>query len=186
MTSSGGDGVGGVLARWTELVPPPDPPPDPVDWDAVHHRLGTAVPHDYRAYIDTYGLGCINDLYWVLHPHGAPDRLDLADQWAAARDPAAGRRLLTPPPYPLGQLPGGLLPCAVDEDAGILYWHTDPPDPDQWTVVYRDEDGDSWLPYRLTLVPFLHAVFTGGLPELGYQDAGYLTPTIRFDPNPFA
>ena len=27
---------------------------------------------------------------------------------------------------------------------------------------------------------------SGGLPELGYAAAGYVTPTPRFDPNPFA
>jgi hypothetical protein len=173
-----------AVTRWTHLVAPPHPPPDPVDWEAVHRRLGTPLPSDYRSYIDTYGLGRINDLYWVLHPHGRPDRLDLADQWAAARDPANQQNLLTPPPHSLGQLPGGLLPC-VDEDAGILYWHTDPPDPDRWTVVYRDEDGGSWLPYPLGLLPFLLAVFTGDLPELGYEAAGYLGPPIRFDRYPF-
>lgn len=167
------------LARWLELVPPPSPPPAPVDWSA----LGP-LPRDYRGYIDTYGLGCVNGLFWVLHPDGAPDRLNLAAQWAAARDPATARNLLTPPPYPLG-VPGGLLPCAVDEDAGILYWHAAGPDPDGWTVVYRDEDGDSWLPYPLSLVGFLLAVFTGGLPELGYAEAGYVSGPIRFERDPF-
>jgi hypothetical protein len=169
-----------AFMRWRELVPPPRPP-EPVDWSAVHDRLGTALPGDYRAYIDTYGLGCVNELYWVLHPLGSPDRLNLIDQWAM-REPGP---LRTPPPYPLGLVPGGLVPCAVDEDAGVLYWHISSPDPEQWTVVYRDEDGDAWRPHDLGLVPFLHAVFTGGLPELGYEPAGYLTQPIHFDPQPF-
>ena len=168
-----------MLAELVALVPPPDRPPVPVDWAGVERRLGTALPRDYRAYVDTYGPGCLGDLFWVLHPAGTPDRLDLAAQWAAAREPAA---LLTPPPHPLGVLPGGLLPCAVDEDAGILYWHAADADPDGWTVVYRDEDGDSWLPYRLALVPFLVAVLSGDLPDLGYADAGYLDAAPRFDP----
>lgn len=173
------------LARWVSLIPP-DQAPAPVDWAAVHDRLGTALPRDYRGYVDTYGLGCVNGLFWVLHPDAGPERLDLAGQWAAARDPAAARNLLSPPPYPLGQLPGGLLPCAVDEDAGILYWHAATADPDGWTVVYRDEDGDSWLPYPLSLVGFLLAVFTGGLPELGYAKAGYVSGTVRFERDPYA
>lgn len=152
-----------ALTGWTALVPPPAPPA-PVEWDGVQRALGTLLPRDYRAYVNTYGLGCVGDLYWVLHPYGTPDRLNLGAQWAAARAP---QPLLTPPPYELGT---ALLPCAVDEDAGILYWHAAGPDPDAWTVVYRDEDGDSWLPYPLGLVPFLHALFTGRLPELGYPD----------------
>lgn len=160
----------GSLADWAALVPPPDRAPTPVDWAAQPGPL----PRDYRAYIDTYGLGSVNQLFWVLHPDGVPDRLNLAAQWAAAGDPAVP--LLTPPP------PGRLLPCAIDEDGGILHWQADDPDPDRWTVVYRDEDGDSWLPYGLGLVAFLHAVFTGALPELGYGEAGFLDPPIRFVP----
>lgn len=167
--------------RWTELVPPPAQAPAPVDWAAVQGALGTGLPADYRAYVDTYGLGCVNELFWVLHPHGTPDRLNLADQWVASREPVP---LLTPPPQPLGRVPG-LLPCAVDEDGGVLHWHADQPDPDRWTVVYRDEDGGAWLPYPLGLVDFLLAIVTGGLPELGYAEAGFVTPNPRFDANPF-
>lgn len=165
----------------TGLVPPPSPAPPPPDWNAVHRRLGTALPSDYRDFIDAYGPGCIGGLFWVLHPDGVPDRLNLGAQWAAARSP---QPLLTPPPYPPGVVAGGLLPCAVDEDAGILYWHAREADPDRWTVVYRDEDGDSWLPHPLGLVEFLLAVVDGRLPELGYQDAGYLTPPVRFEATP--
>ncbi|MEV6492853.1 hypothetical protein AB0M20_30160, partial [Actinoplanes sp. NPDC051633] len=110
----------------------------------------------------------------------------LGDQWIAAREAARYEPLLTSPPYPLGQRAGGLLPCAIDEDGGILYWHADGPDPDRWTVVYRDEDGGAWVAFRITLVPFLYAVFSGGLPELGYEEAGYLTRPVRFDRNPFS
>jgi hypothetical protein len=157
------------LAAWTALVPPPDPAPPPVDWAAVHAALGTALPADYRGYVDTYGLGCVGDLFWVLHPHGHPDRLDLAAQWAAPPGP-----LLTPPPGPVR-------PCAVDEDAGILYWDVRRPDPDAWTVVYRDEDGDRWVPYELGLTGFLLGVFTRTL-DLGYAEAGYLDGPPAFEP----
>jgi hypothetical protein len=153
----------------TALVPPPERPPPPVDWAAVQARLGTALPADYRDYVDTYGLGCVGGLYWVLHPDGRPDRLNLGAQWAAEPGP-----LLTPPP-------GRLLPCAVDEDAGVLHWDPAHPDPDRWTVVYRDEDGDSWLAYDLGLVDFLRAVLTGAL-DLGYAAAGYRTDTPAFVP----
>jgi hypothetical protein len=167
-----------ALDDWIALVPPPARPVA-VDWPAVERRLGTRLPADYRGYVDTYGLGSVGDLFWVLHPYGRPDRLNLADQWAAEPGP-----LLTPPPYPVGQVPGGLLPCAVDEDAGVLHWHAAGPDPDRWTVVYRDEDGDRWYPFDLGLVAFLHAVFTGGLPGLGYAEAGYLSGPVRFEPLP--
>lgn len=169
--------------RWTALVAPPLPPPAPVDWAALHRDLGTELPRDYRAYVDTYGLGCVGRLYWVLHPYGTPDQLDLGRSWAWAREP---QPLETPPPLPLGRVPGGLLPCAVDEDAGVLYWDARPSDPDRWTVVSRDEDGGSWMPFPLGLVEFLLAVFTGGLPELHHAEAGFLAGVPRFEHDPFA
>lgn len=144
----------------------------------MHAHLGTSLPDDYRGYLDAYGLGCINGLYWATHPHAQVDRLNLLTQWAV-RDPGP---LLTPPPHPLGLVPGGLVPCAVDEDGGVLYWHANSPDPNRWTVVYRDEDGDAWRPYGLGLVAFLYEVFTDALPELGYAAAGYLTRPLSFDP----
>ena len=85
---------------------------------------------------------------------------------------------------PAGEVRGGLVPRAVDEDGGVLYWHTSSSDPGQWTVVYRDEDGDAWRPYGVGLIAFLHEVFTGALPELGYAAADYLTRPVRFDPRP--
>ena len=175
-----------ALILWSNLVPPPDPRPQAVDWEAVHLRLGTVLPRDYRGYVDLYGIGCVNELYWVLHPDGVPGRLNLFAQLTATRDLAAEDVLLTPPPVPLGLLPGGLLPCAVDEDAGVLYWHADASDPDLWTVVYRDEDGGDWMRFSAGLVAFLYAVFTGGLPDLGYGEAGYLGSPVRFESNPFA
>ncbi|MEV6490621.1 hypothetical protein AB0M20_18615, partial [Actinoplanes sp. NPDC051633] len=61
-----------ALARLIDLVPPPSPGPAPVDWDAVDRQVASPLPSDYRAYVSRYGLGCINGLYWVLHPHGTP------------------------------------------------------------------------------------------------------------------
>lgn len=174
------------LAAWHALVSAPTDPPPTVVWAVVQDRAGTALPRDYCHYIDCFGLGCVNEVFWVLHPDGHPDRLNLFDQWAACADPAATSRLLTPPPHALGRIAGGLLPCAVDEDAGILYWYTAAADPDDWTVVYRDEDGGAWLHYSVGLVAFLHTVFTGGFPELGYQEAGFIGRTTTFERDPFA
>lgn len=173
------DGTG----RWWPAAP--TSPPPRVDWGEVQDRAGTGLPADYRDHVDRYGPGCVNELFWVLHPAGTPDLLNLFDQWRAATDPSAADRLQAPPPRPLGR-PGGLLPCAVDEDCGVLYWDTAAPRPDDWTVVHRDEDGGQWLPHPLGLVAFLRAVLAGRLPGLGFEDAGFVTPTATFRSVPVA
>lgn len=168
-----------TFTRWRSLVPPP-PPPAAVPWPAVEAACGTALPSDYRDYVDTYGVGVVGDLYWVLHPLGPPNP-HLRAAWVEERRPEAARTFRTPPPYPLGDVAGGLLPCALDEDAGVLYWHASHHDPDRWTMVLRDEDADSWISLPMRLVEYLLALFERRLPQVGFDAAGYTDaqPTFR-------
>jgi hypothetical protein len=36
------------------LVPPRDPPPPPVDWEAAQATLGVDYPADYKALVEAY------------------------------------------------------------------------------------------------------------------------------------
>lgn len=163
-----------AVARWAAMVAPPSAGPVAVSWPDVEARLGTRLPSDYRWLVDVYGAGVVGDVYWVLHPLG-PTGIDLERTWRWERSPEASRHFRLPPPHPIGPLDGGLLPCALDEDAGVLYWHAATADPDRWTVVLRDEDADTWTALPLTLVEFLVELFAGRLPQLGFDTAGPTT-----------
>src|SRR5579885_1277192 len=62
------------------LAPPPEHPVDagsPDRWDGVERVLGTALPGDYKRFINVYGTGDFNDLFYVYNPFSGVDRRNL-------------------------------------------------------------------------------------------------------------
>lgn len=186
-----------AFQEWSELVSAPyqaERRGSEVDWSA----LPMALPPDYRAYIDRYGLGWVNRLFVVLSPAADKPHLEL---FASAREHARAideilaeldgnsedwrRPLVNDPPYPLGVGPDRLMMCAVTETQDVLYWHTVGDDPAAWPLYFRDDDGTVWDRYELSLVGFLLAVFRGEIDPRGWDEAGYLDPPV-FDPAPFS
>lgn len=161
----------------------------PVDWDAFEASLGLRLPADYKAYIDEYGVGIINRLFAVRHPttaEGWANILEAPEQWEGPDAEQEYLELhLTAPPLPLGIGRNRLMLCA-DSDGTQIYWDTTDDDPDAWSVVVGDNDGDTWLALDLTLVETLLRLFTGRLPELGFDKAGYVTGEVRIQRNPYA
>lgn len=99
------------LAALTALVPPPEHPTlGEHSWEWLFVRLGTRLPADFVALMDTYGSG--TRLY-----------RDKRDTW--------------PDHYPLPVWPetGGILPFAWTIDADWLAWLTIG-DPDDWPVIH--------------------------------------------------
>ncbi|GIE78128.1 hypothetical protein Aph02nite_40780 [Actinoplanes philippinensis] len=184
-----GDGTA-AFVQWRQAVTSADPNTEPpVDWAAVESSVGLRLPADYKAYIDEYGIGFVNRLFAVRHPTTAEGRFNLLrapEQWEG---PDAEEEYLethlTAPPLPLGIGRNRLMLCADSDDTQI-YWDTSNDDPDAWSVVVGDDDGDTWQAVDLTLVETLLQLFTGRLPELGFDRAGYVTGEIHIQRNPFA
>jgi hypothetical protein len=174
-----------ALARWRDLVAPPAQPTEqPVDWAAFEESIGLRLPGDYKGYIDTYGTGCVNDLFWVRHPTTTRNGLGLIGANAGAEDDDVSN-LLLPPPHRLGFGHDRLVLCADSENNDQLFWHTDGDDPDRWGTVLGDSAGQAWDPYDMTMMEFLLALFTNEL-DLGFAEAGYVRDTIEFNPDPYA
>jgi hypothetical protein len=175
--------------RWRALVAPPDPGqrlgPPTVDWAQVHADLGLRLPTDYRAYIETYGIGWINRLVWVAHPTTGAAPLNLARNAREQDDPEVYESLETAPPHPLGIGPDRLFFCAGTETQDALYWYVNGEDPDRWPIVHRDQEGYRWQQYDTPLTGFLTDLFTGQVTPSDYAAAGYLTQPVEFDPNPW-
>ena len=152
---------------------------------AFESSIGLRLPSDYKAYIDEYGVGCINECFWVRHPtaaKGAFNLLRAPEEYDGPQDDEEFLSThLTVPPLPLGVGRDRLMLCA-DSDGGEfqLYWQTTDDDPDRWPVVLGNDDGDGWDLYDLTMVEFLLALFTHQLPELAsWAEAGYVTDEIE-------
>lgn len=127
-----------ALAALTALVPPPDAPlTGDRSWDWSFAKLGTRLPTEYIALMDTYGSGEWLDWLYFPHPRLTGERHLLHTvRWIthAHRD----RRHLFPDSYsyPVWPEPGGFLFFARTINADWLAWDTEG-DPDDWPVVHH-------------------------------------------------
>ena len=173
-----GDGMA-AFERWRQTVTSADANTEaPVDWEAFESSIGLRLPTDYKAYLDVYGVGCVNDLLCVRHPTVEKGAYNLL------RAPTGeNRHLLSSSPLRLGIGRDRLMLCA-DGEGNQLYWNTSDTDPDKWPVVLGDDSGRAWLAYDLTMVEFLLALFTGRLPDLGFAEAGFVDDEIVIECRP--
>src|SRR5690349_8149555 len=104
------------IAKLVTLLPPPVHPRDigsSQQWLAVEAQLQSALPADYKAYIDTYGTGVIG---YLVRPHNPFAAAPLFDLFAQIEAITHTRRSYAASfgadwcPYPLYPEPEGLLP----------------------------------------------------------------------------
>jgi hypothetical protein len=144
------------------MPPPPEPKEASGDWQAVESSLGTALPDDYRRFIDAYGTGQIDAFLGVLNPFSAGPYYNLLSAGRAHLDglrelrEASGRFL----PFPLFPEPGGLLPIAITDNGDTIHWLTNGA-PDAWTIVVQDPRAPDCEAYDMPFTAFL-AAWIGG------------------------
>jgi hypothetical protein len=150
-----------VLARLAGLIPPP-PSVDPIDWEGVEERFGTALPADFKAFCDRWGPGNIEgsgplriladggDVRWIL-------------EWLAdsMEDGFTERAPLFPEA-------GGLLPWGNTESRWWLTWRT-AGEPGEWSVAVIPAryaaDGDPVLDTGRPFTRWLMGALDGTLEE---------------------
>jgi hypothetical protein len=141
------------LDELTSLVPPPDAPAPPVDWDAAHAELGVELPADYRALVERYGAGAIAGLRLLVpgHPNRHVDLLRQVEpqRWALRQLIEQGIEQ----PYE----PDALLPWGIDEGGNVVWWLTE----GSWPVVANEARGEEWQRYDGGVVAFLAAIVAG-------------------------
>jgi hypothetical protein len=132
-----------------------------VDWSSVEQEIGTALPPDYKAFVETYGGGTIDHFLSVLTPIGPTKWANLVWRAHATEDPmdlASPRAMHAPfEPYPA---PGGLLAFAQTDNGDVLYWKT-VGGPENWTVVVFPPRAPEYLEFDGSMTEFLEALFTG-------------------------
>jgi hypothetical protein len=124
------------LDELLSLVPPRDPPPPPVDWDAARAALGVDYPADYKALVEAYGSSSIGHLTIFVpgHPNRFRDQL-----WQVEHQRWAMRYLIEAgdePPYD----PAELLPWGKDDGGNIVWWWMK----EGWPALANDARGDEW------------------------------------------
>lgn len=137
------------------------------EWAAFEASVEVRLPRDYRAFVETYGLGTPNDYFSVLNPFD--QSLQSRQQWF--QDVYA--EVYSTPDYLdyiaeglTAAVPHGLVAWATG-DGGTVYW--DPgtsAEPDRWTVV--EEQEDHWQAWPLTMSQYIVKALTGEIRTLQY------------------
>ena len=89
-----------MLAGLMKMLPPPDSPayPNP-DWARVENDHGIRLPADYKAFIERFGAGCIDDFLWVIDPFSSSRDLNF-DKGDYFRESYAVMKAEFPSDYP--------------------------------------------------------------------------------------
>ncbi|MEU6352265.1 hypothetical protein ABZ896_23565 [Streptomyces sp. NPDC047072] len=121
------------------LGAPPGRRPRPDDWADVEHHLGSALPADFKAFLDAYGSGVISGELVVFHPGGSTPLLERMrkthQRFAGRRARAFGDGDTGHVPHPFHPEPGGLISWGYDHSGDEHFFLPCDPDPGRWKIV---------------------------------------------------
>lgn len=145
-----------------------EPPASPVetprraeDWAAAEADLGTPLPADYKAFIERYGSGVVDDFLSVFNPFAANEHVNLASAGRARLD---GLRMLRDEfdidtGHELFPAAGGLLPFGATDNGHVLFWETKG-EPQDWTVIVREPRAPRYERFASNMTGFLHDILS--------------------------
>jgi hypothetical protein len=175
-----------MLERLRLLLPPP---PDPMEagrpdgWAKVEAALGIGLPGDFKAFIELYGSGKVDDFLYLFNPFAAgrdgnllfeKDRVLAA--YAQTRAKFPGRLPL--PPFPD---PGGVLPLGRTDNGDELYWVTQG-DPGDWPVALLESRAARQEVHPMPVTGLLVALAAGELVTQVLPDEVVHRPSHQFAP----
>ncbi|WP_432173910.1 SMI1/KNR4 family protein [Streptomyces sp. Tue6028] len=113
--------------------------PNPADWDEVEQHIGSALPSDFKGFLNAYGSGVMSGELVVFHPTGSSPlltRMRTTHQtFTERRDSALSRGDSEHIPYPFHPAPGGLISWGYDYSGDEHFFLPCDPDPDRWKIV---------------------------------------------------
>jgi hypothetical protein len=138
-----------MLEKLIQIAPPPDSPlcaGSPEVWPEIEAKLGTRLPDDYKAYVNRYGSGGFYNFLGISSPF--TPRNDLVTTFQECR------QYFSQDFFPVFPDLGGLLSVGADENGNTLFWLTNG-EPNQWPLVYMDDDFVEYDLYEMSLTEFL-------------------------------
>jgi hypothetical protein len=175
------------LERLRAVAPPPAEPLEPGEperWPEVEAALGTALPDDYKEFIEIYGSGKFDDLLYLLNPFARDQAGNLLQQKdvmlaAYAETRAKFPKRLPLPPFPE---PGGLLPLGRSDNGNELYWLTEGK-PAAWGVVAFAARSTRHEIHRLAVTEFLARLLSAELDTHVFPESLLRRPAHEFIPS---
>jgi hypothetical protein len=178
-----------AVQAFTRLVPPPPPTADLPPWSEARREIGFSFPADFRDFVDVYGVGSVDDEFYVFAPSlkpaehgrsaGFPGFLEwttrgLGRSVADMRENALVLGNEESFPYPIYPEVGGLILFALNGNGDMCFWDSRAADPDDWTVVIYVQSARLWVPFDGCMADLLVAAVHRQLPEapflLGFNE----------------
>lgn len=133
------------LAALRALVTPPERPHlGERTWEWLYGELGTRLPADYVAFMETYGGG--EFARWLrLWPPLDPDELVSWSEATLEGDRELRKEFPEYHPLPLWPEPGGFLPFGDSIDGDQFGWLT-AGEPDEWPLIFLPRHDDQGPP----------------------------------------
>lgn len=111
----------------------------PDDWNEVERYVGSALPGDFKAFLDAYGSGVISGELVVFHPGGSSPLLERMlkthERFTERRDRSLDRGDVEHVPYPFHPEAGGLISWGYDYSGDEHFFLPCDPDPGRWKIV---------------------------------------------------
>ncbi len=168
-----------------KIAPPPGVPVaagTPELWPVIEEGLGTALPADYKEFINLYGAGDFFGFLSLVSPFALdgsvpPDSLLYRWAEAGARNYAGMKEHfggIAPEKFPFTAFPerNGLLAMGGYEYGGTIYWLTEGL-PDTWGIVAYDEEFFEFRSYPITVTGFLVEWINGTLKPEFFDEGNY-------------
>jgi len=144
------------IERLVNALPHGGSPGESVDWDVVGQTWGGSFPEDFRAFMEVYGRGTIDNVLAIATPlDGSPTPGVLRCRDLTPTRPTecrVGGNVVT---YPAWPAPGGLVGWGTTGGGLDLYWRTEGTDPGLWPVVVRNHRGGAATEHRMGVAEFL-------------------------------
>lgn len=167
-----------TVSQITELLEPPQAGGSATPWQDAPAEVGFEFPADYRAFVDVYGGGSLNDELHVRVPTLRPGDLQpgfagfvdfttkgLGRSISEMRENALALDNDEAYPFPILPEPGGLLIWGSTSNGDVCFWDTSAIDPERWTVVVFWLSAGIWDRFDGGMSDFLLAVLRGDYPS---------------------
>ncbi len=114
-------------------------PSDGDNWSDIERHLGSALPGDFKTFLNSYGSGVISGELAVFHPRGSSPLLARMIETHQMFSERRGRALdygdTQHIPYAFHPEPGGLISWGYDPSGDEHFFLPSDPDPDRWKIV---------------------------------------------------
>ncbi|MDI2128821.1 SMI1/KNR4 family protein [Yinghuangia seranimata] len=132
-------------------------------WDQLEHRLGVALPEDYKAFVDLYAPCALARYLWILHPRRGESLLGDMIDGTADLVRSLREYLEDFPPAPVDGFPDLLAWGSHGWEGDTCFFAPESADPSTWTigVLYRQWRG--YFVYAGSFTAFIHGLLTDTL-----------------------